>query len=249
MINAIVGRLYMQDAFIHPYASLDEELDAVVRGDKALSMHQLSALDVHDESYANLVTQASKRRLSLVQYCSVRNSWRLYALKPDSLWRATAHSELMERVLHGAFAWSYGNEAFSSYLLGYSDVQIAEWIAHLKWRSLGWTGGRTIHCLLTDEQAREIASCGWRCCPSRVISEGIVSILALGDTVLRKDAYAHIPNGWVLARMAIQPTLIAEYFDEALEEKYLLSKIHCDAAHFNGALRSRIEHLSPDGWS
>ena len=239
-----------------PYHDFDEEMAAVQRGEKAISMvpFPMDAVENNDESYLALVQSTLAAGLTLAVHQSplsipLHQHVNAFAYREGESWRVPALLAT-EKVLRGYPPWSDGLEALESCLLGYSEEQIVQWIDYQRARRLGWVG-RTVYALMTREQQRRIVEHGSRSFPDGPpADEMLLLFVSRRQYPIRRDAAEQCGPMRALARFAMAADGFDTLFKNVLKARdsgVVSVEIPArDGVSLNKFLESRIEFLSPD---
>jgi hypothetical protein len=197
-----------------PYPTRRAALRAVAAGKKAVMMDSLDGL-------ATLVRDARALGLAVVVHGD-----HAYALRLADTWRIAA----LDALRASTATWSDAAEAQQSRLLGYTEAQIAAWLAQYREVQAAW-GTATIYALLDATQLHAARARGMRafgegaaifCYPGRVIRRA-----PAGTTIVRAgldwDVADRVFRGTGFATAVVTPAI-------------------------NGALRSNLQVWTPRGW-
>ena len=233
------------------YATMRAELDAVRDGRKAIAMELWPRDSIaEDRDYSRLVRLALARGLQLVHQPDRSRDGlpivAVYALRTEQAWRIPALHALW-RVVAATAAWGDAAEAVEGFLLGYSEPQIAAWLAERRRERLGWRG-TTIYLVITPSQRERLATTGCRYLDPEMLAAGISAAACDATRVIKVP-----PPSWIarrklaLARVALADPAVSRI----LGPPAALRTARLGAGHatvLNRALESHIEILDRGGW-
>jgi hypothetical protein len=233
------------------YRTMRAELDAVRDGRKAMAMELWPRESIDDDTdHAEMVQLAMDRGLQVIHQADTRAGVpvvAVYALHPEHAWRIAALRALWQVFVAAEGAWSDGAEAYESHLLGYTDAQIAAWLARKRHERLGWRG-TTIYLLMTHAQQRILAATGNRDLHPDALARGMTAVWCDGTRVIKQHPPAWVARDkLVIARFAIAEHAFTRLFESrGAVVSAQLTNDH--AAALNTALESKIEYLGARGW-
>jgi hypothetical protein len=225
------------------YRTIRAELDAVRDGRKAMAMELWPRDSIDDDpDHAELVQLAMARGLQVIHQADTRGGVpviAVYALQPEHAWRIPALRALWQVFVAAEGSWSDGAEALEGHLLGYTDAQIAAWLARKRHERLGWRG-TTIYLLMTAAQKRILVATGNRQLPADALAHGMTAISCDGTRVIKQH-----PPAWVArAKLALARIAIADNCRPNVR-----SRVHSArsrrACGTNAAFTSKIEFSAP----
>jgi hypothetical protein len=173
----------------------------------------------------------------------------VFFVKPGQDWRVPAL--IATRRILGDYRWTDGAEHLKGYLLGYSETDIAEWIAHQRHTRAGW-GALTIYLLMSEAETERVRYLGMRCLEPGSVGADLIAFSAQGDLAVRSGAEGMIPKGTTLLRAAVKRSFFARLFgspsdwgDDEIISAPITPKI---AELMNPALESNFQIFRDDGW-
>ena len=204
------------------------ELRAVVRGAKPMALIYIGRADV-----AELARDCARLGLVLVLAPpDERGDIAAYIARADQLWRVAAHQTLVAQPAYGR--WSWHAEAIQSRLLGYSEQEIARYIARARAESIA-PALTTLYAVLDRTRAAAVRATGQRGFPREVFP---LHVLRVGRPSVPKR---RLPRGVVLARFGVEPG-----FARGLRGSVVFAAR--DATRLSRALETNIELRSRGRW-
>ena len=259
MILSDLARLFDERERPRAYDGPADEIAAVQRGEKAICMYSFprSAVEDNDLDYLAIAQRTLDAGLTLTLR---RNPFSappphedvcVFAHREGEAWRVSAWLATAT-VVSEYPPWSDGLEALESYLLGYSEEQIGQWIDHHRARRLGWVG-RTVYALMTREQQQRIVEHGSRSFPQGLpADEMLLFFVSRKQEPMRRDAAEQCGPMRALARFAMAEDGFDTVFENVLIARAPgVASVEVparDGVSLNKFLESRIEFLSADGW-
>lgn len=219
------------------------ELDAVAARGKALMVTGVGDAD----DLARLQREAFARGLAVVLTESAAGP-DAFVLHLDQAWRLPALAALREAAFEGDGAWSLAAEAQASLLLGYTAVERAAWLADRRQRSAGYNC-LTVYALLDDAARERAAAVGSRCFGAAQDIAGTRLFFHPGRELVRRDAFARVPGGLVLARAGLAWPAADELFGPRRSWGTGLVEAAIPEGFDQRALRTPVELLTRKGWA
>ncbi len=168
----------------------------------------------------------------------------------ENLWRVQAYFSFL-KIMQSYQPWSYGAEHFQSFLLGYSDDQIREWIKLKKDTQVNW-GNCTVYCLVPTVDREKLNLLGNRCFHPECGESGIKLFVPKKRVILKTEAYKVLPVGLVIGRVAVAWRTASELFQnfacEGESDFALTTLIPQAMPALNQGIRSTIEFFGENGW-
>ena len=259
MILSDLRRLFDEGDRPRAYDGPDDEMAAVQRGEKPICKYSFprSAVEDNDLDYLAIAQRTLDAGLTLTLRLNPfsapppHEDVYVFAHREGEAWRVSAWLATAT-VVREYLPWSDALEALESALLGYSEEQIAQWIAYHRARQLGWEG-RTIYVLMTREQGQRIVDHGSRSFPDGMTAdEVLLCFVSRNRRPMRRDATEQCGRGHALARIAIATESYTTMFSsllQATDAEVVSVEIPASrAVSINRVLESKIEFLSADGW-
>ncbi len=232
----------------HP--TIADELEAVAGLRKGISVHVLSG-DQLDEigsfkqtaRHLNLVTQVVTETLDAVSEVL------LFAYRPEQSWRVNAY--LWSRSTLFRYGCSDGLEALTSRILGYSEEQFSEWIAHHRAGRIGWAGPTRL-LLMSRQQRQDLVALYGRVLP-KDCNPPIICFYSLNQRhVLRPDAQDCIGDRF-LVRASFVATALSNEFESvyARRRKADVLAVACTLEmvdQLNNAMTSPVQFRVGEQW-
>jgi hypothetical protein len=255
-----LARLFDEGERPRAYHGYADEIAAVQRGEKAICMFSFprSAVDDNDQHYLDVAQRTLDAGLTLTlrqdpfSAPPPHDGVYVFAHREGEAWRVSAW--LATATIVSEYPpWSDGLEALQSALLGYPEEQIAQWIAYHRARQLGWVG-RTVYILMTLDLRQRIVEHGSRSLPDGMPADDVLlCFVDRNRRAMRRDAAEQCGPGHALARIAIATDSYMTMFGSLLEatdaEVVSVELPASRAVSINKVFESKIEFLSPDGWS
>jgi hypothetical protein len=159
-----LSHLFEPQRPINVFEDLKAELNALSTGNKAMSVFTLAESDIGGQRYKEIVTPALDLGLSVSHYIETFGSsdraikeLRIFIFSPEQSWKIPAYLAT-RKIMSNGYAWSDGAEYLESYLLGYSEGQISEWMERFKNRRASWKGTLSIY---SDQDCQEGLRSSW----------------------------------------------------------------------------------------
>jgi hypothetical protein len=211
------------------YRSQAAELRAVARGKKPMSLTYIGRRDI-------AATVAASWDLGLASVLArAGDDVAAFAVGPDAFWRVSALLTLEQKPDHGP--WTHHATTIRSRLLGYSEREVADYIAAERRAHAGYELA-TLYFLLTRQQLRAIraTSARWfptEACPLFAFQAGKPFVVPKRRPPLR---------GMLLARAGVE----IAFARELLGQRRSITIV--DARGLNRALETNIGVWSVRGW-
>lgn len=247
-MNNIVDGLFSEVLpFESQYTSLDAELSAIARGDKAMSFFPFptdAILEGPIDLYFDIVGKAAQFNLHVTQVpAHASHEICVFVHKAEHAWRVPAFMRLRQVLKSRSYVWSDGLEAVQSDLLGYSDVEIARWIVRQRERSPSFSGV-SMYLLVPAGEMSQWVALGMRVIPT---TSQASAVYKGDDSVIQPVASDLLPSTVILCRVAVKEYLLVELFGEdmSVKTKAMSESI---AAHLNANLQSKVEVAENGVW-
>lgn len=175
----------------------------------------------------------------------------LFVTNIENLWRVKAYTSFLN-IMNRYQPWSDGAEHFQSFLLGYSDEKITEWMKYKKSVQLAW-GACTIYFSAPVAYSEKLKLLGNRCFHPEYEEGGIMLLFLKKHMVPKAEAFELLPVGTILGRLAISWRSANDVFGnfENMEQSDFATAVLSPQSVpvFNSGIRSAIEILDKNGWS
>lgn len=255
MTGSDLGALFETWNRYSTYESLDDEMQAVAAGAKAMSFFAFPDADMDtDELYLEVSNTASKLNLLMIRRKGLDSEregpiphTHLFVIRDEEeAWRVPAFLFAMK------VGWSAAIDELISRLLGYSDQQIQRWREDRNRFHVNWKGS-TVLFLMSSMQAANVRTLAGRAIDPRVIVSPITAFYSLRGKVLRDGASNLVPIDHELLRASVDHAFVQTLFPtEQIEDptiEFAICKIsEGQGAALNSALRSNFQFLGADGW-
>jgi len=247
-----ISRLFDEPSKIRGY---EDELAAIEANHKAMSVFTGQPGDAYFEEIEKkaldlkLILVTSKQSDSAAGQAPEQVN--LFVTKSENLWRVQAYTSFLS-IMRRYQPWSDGAEHFQSFLLGYGDEQIAEWVKYKKNIQLAW-GTCTIYFCTATSYAEKLKLLGNRCFHPECDEEGIVLFFPKKHLVPNAEAYRLLPIGTMIGRLAVSWRTAHDVFggfENMVQGNFAKTVLACQMIpSFNSGVRSAIEILDENGWS
>ncbi len=245
-----------------PYDSVEEELQAVAAGRKAMSVFAFPNTSLGtDPFYDELCKMASQFHISIAlreRFVSglepnLRTSY-LFVFRDDEAWRVPAF--LLFKRIYDNYGWSDAAEHLEGSLLGYTEEEISLWLA-ARWNSRVDWAGKTLFLLANSAQGDNVRMLGGRSIDPGMITTPLAVFHSRWRKPIRADALSRIPAQHELMRVSVKEDFFGEVFKVSLRAA-LDSDVFVDvmvsnipperAAALNSALQSNFQFFTSEGW-
>lgn len=237
------------------FKSLDDELDAIANGTKAISLFAFSPREVVDSTadlHAEVMRLALQRQLAVTHIGGTRGQGqiRVFVYARDHAWRIPALETLYRLCTDGEYGWSEGAEVLESTLLGYSESDIKGWLDTKRARYVN-NHGETIYIILDASQRSELEELGFKAVSAGLVGDALSGFFTTGPGYVAPEAVRALAPGITIVRAAVTQSYLMSLSKESgsFDGDILKVSIRKEAIpSFNLALRSGFQVLSPDGW-
>jgi len=188
------------------YQQLADELAAVARGGKPVAYVAMEHEAIASREFHELYALAATHELAVVIDPGEEMA-RVFALRHGDMWRVPALRTLFASAFTDG-AWSHAAEAQLAALLGYTDKEIAAWLAHHRWNMVAW-GWKTIYTVLDAAQRAQVERLGQRAFGDALDGATVFAHAQSHDLVRRPT----VPRGLTLARAALRPEVATKLLD------------------------------------
>jgi RHS repeat-associated protein len=193
MTNPIKLRALFEEASRpEKFKDVHQELQAVSGDKKAMSVLSCSRSDLATHEIETIVTEALHHRLLVTYHAekiphgkSAYEQLYIFFTKPGQDWRIPAY--IATRRILRDYRWSDGAEYLESHLLGYSETEISEWIAHKRYTRASWAG-LTIYLLMPDATTERIRYLGMRCLEPASVGTDVIAFFSRSNLAVRSGA-------------------------------------------------------------
>jgi hypothetical protein len=233
------------------YDSLDAELKAVASREKGMSAFVTASKvgDVLGDTLNDYLQRANVYGLVVASQRSTKDGLtyeHIVAMHPDQAWRLPAYLAIVDAL---NYEWSDAAEYICSVVLGYSAESIDEWLSWNHSHRAGWRGS-TIYLVMSSGAAVSIGELAGRGFPRNVDLASITAVIPSERMALRKDAWQLVPEGSVMARIAVKEGVARRIFDQPEHGGlYVSNSIEIETLDLNKSLLSGVEFQGPTGWS
>ena len=237
------------------YAALDDEMQAIAAGAKAMSFFAFpDAGMATDELYLEVSNTASKLNLLTIQRRGLGPEYEgpiphtyLFVIRDEEeAWRIPAFLFAM------TVGWNGTIDELISRLLGYSDEEVQRWREDRKRFHINWKGS-TVLFLMSSMQAANVRTLAGRAIDPSAIVSPITAFYNLHGKVIRGGASNLVPIDHELLRASVDQAFVRTLFPTELIEDPTIEFAICKISEgqstaLNSALRSNFQFLGPDGW-
>ena len=233
----------------------EDELSAIKSNRKAMSVFTGRR---GDDYFEKIEKEALDLGLVLITVCQdvdvdskTLEEVTLFVTNSDNIWRVQTYISFM-KIANLYSPWTDRAEHFQSFLLGYSEEQIFEWIRYKHDVQSAW-GACTVYFLATAAYLEKLNLLGCRCLHPDCDKGGITLFVPKRRLVLRTDAHQLVPTGMVISRLAISWRIANELLinsdnaDKNGVAQCTLSPQSIPA--LNSDIRSSIEFFGESGWA
>ncbi len=249
---------WKRDMSIHPYRSVEAELDAVESGKKAMSWFGflVEQLFERGSGYAELVELAFRRGLVValthdtVIGAPFERQWaHVFVARAEQLWRIPA-LQIVREAQHVDGQSTWGAEMQQSTLLGYTKAQRTKWLTYWK-QQVPTRTGLAIYTLLDAEKRTRVRALGQRCFGSGAAIAQMTFFTS--GCNLRERAQQIVPRGLTLARSSIKfepaRALFGDFSKRGVGLLRTVRPTETQAVALNEALLTRVQFLTARGWA
>ena len=252
------GSLFDSDARRSPYASVEDELQAVAAGRKAMSVFAFPTTSVetdpfYDElcrmaSNLNISTSLEERTVSGLE-SNLQTSY-LFAFRADQAWRIPAY--LLLKRIYEDYGWSDAAEHLEGSLLGYSEQEIISWLRARSNSRVGWTG-KTLFLLVNSAQGDNVRMLGRRSIDPAMVKAPLATFFSRWPKPIRTDALDRVPDQHELMRASVREDFFRDIFEVGLggerTDDVIVSSIPpARVAALNASLQSNFQFFTSKGW-
>ena len=236
---------------IHGYG---DELAAIKSKNKAMSVFTGKRGDEYFEAIEKEALDLKLVLVTLPQDGSTGSTKAdqvsVFVTNTENLWRVQVYFSFL-KIMRSYQPWSNGAEHFQSFLLGYSDDQIREWIKYKNDIQVNW-GNCTVYCIIQIADREKLDLLGNRCFHPECGASGIKIFIPKKRVILKTKVNNVLPAGLVIGRVAVAWRTASELFQNFESEDksdFALATLAPQAIPaFNQGIRSGIEFFDEDGW-
>ena len=232
-----------------------DELAAIKSNKKAVSVFTGRRGDVYFEAIEKAALDLELVVVTFAQGANVAGQTfeqvSLFVTNLKNMWRVQAYVSFLN-IMHQHPPWSNGAEHFQSFLLGYSDEKISEWMKYKQDTQSAW-GACTIYFFATAVYLEKLKILGNRCFHPECDESGIMLFIPKKHLVLKTETYQLLPVGTVIGRLAVSWSAANDLFknpDNVEQSDFIrLTLSPQSIPAFNSSIRSPIEFLNENGWT
>lgn len=205
------------------------------------------------EDEANIVRLALSLDLSVSRKYFGRNedsaptSSYIFISWPEEAWRSQVYIAT-RKILH-KYGWSNGAEYLESFLLGYSEEQIQQWLFRIEQERISWEG-KNFYMLASIDDAEHVLQFSKRIVPLAGFSKGHAFFFKSNLMPVR-DAFGKLPKNMTLMRAAMRWQGFTKIYGDSIASADDLVSAEVSAQHasaINSHLVSNIQFLDEHGW-
>jgi hypothetical protein len=232
-----------------------DELAAIKSNHKAMSVFTGRRGDAYFEAIEKEALDLELVLVTLTQDTNVAGETfeqvSLFVTNLNNIWRVRAYISFLD-IMYRYPPWSNGAEHFQSFLLGYSDEKISEWMKYKRDIQLAW-GACTIYFFATAVYFEKLKLLGNRCFHPECDDSGIALFIPKKHLVLKPEAHQLLPVGTMIGRLAVSWSAVNDLImipDNGEQGDFSRSTLSPQSIPaFNSSIRSPIEFFSANGWT
>jgi hypothetical protein len=257
MTNLINLRaLFEEEPRPQKFKDIHQELRAISNDEKARSVISFSRSDLGTDEVKEIIAAALDHKLSITYHPEqivhgkfVYEQFYIFFTKPGQDWRIPAY--ISSRRILRDYRWSDGAEYLESYLLGYSEAEISQWIAYKRYTRASWTG-LTVYLLMAEAKTERVRYLGMRCLEPNAAGADVIAFFSRSNLPIRTGATGIIPKGTTLLRVAVNRPFFERLFGPSSDwedAEIISAPITTEIAKLmNPALESNFQIFHDGGW-